>query len=215
MEMTHPPGSTAAAGSLRNGLASAERNHGVIARREKEQLSFPGELDCIKPHRSGRRLARPGGWTAASDIRVSQPLSTVNRRNPYSWFDWWRVVDGRHVRWFDSPRTCRVSRDEELAHGPESGHVPRRGRPRLRFGSCVPTECRSCITPGIPAPLLAVPVAGNGMSVSPASPAAWLEAQANESIGQQSARNRQTPSTVRSNTNAPLARSCECGIAES
>ena len=69
--MTHPPDSTASAGSLRSGLASAERDHGVIARREKEQFRFPGELDCIRPHRSGRRLSRSGGWTVASNIRVS------------------------------------------------------------------------------------------------------------------------------------------------
>ena len=57
MDVTHPPGSTAAAGSLRNGLVTAEQDHGVIARREKEQCSFTGELDCAKPHRSGRSLA--------------------------------------------------------------------------------------------------------------------------------------------------------------
>ena len=167
MEMTHPPGSTASAGSPRRGLASAERDHGVIARREKEQFNFPGELDCIKPHRSGRRLARSGGWTTASDIRVSQPFSTVNRRNPYSWFDWWRVVDGRHVQWLDSPRTCLVSRDEGLAHAPVVRTRFPSAPPQTAVGSGVPTECRSRVTPGIPAPLLAASVAGKGMSVSP------------------------------------------------
>ena len=213
--MTHPPGSTAAAESPRRGLASAERDHGVIARRAKEQFSFPGESDCIKPHRSCTRLARSGGWAAASNIRVSEPLSTVNRMNPHSWFDWWRVVDGQHVQWFDSPRTCLVSRDEGLAHAPVVRTHSPSAPPQTAVGSGVPTECRSRVTPGILAPLLAVSGAGNGMSVPPASPAAWQDARANESISQQSARNRKTPSTVRSNTNAPLARLCECGIAES
>ncbi len=211
--MTHPPGSTVSAASPRRGLASAERGHGVIARRGKEQFNCPGEFDCIKPHRIGRRPARSGGWTAASNVRISEPLSTVNRKNPQSWFDWWRVVDGRHVQWFDSPCTGLVSRDEQLAHGPvvrtRSPSVP----PQTAVGSGVQTNCRSCVTPGIPASLLEVFVAGNGMSVTAVSPAAWLEALANESICQQSACNRQTPSSVRSN--APIARLCECGIAES
>ena len=210
--MTHPPDSTASAGSLRSGLASAERDHGVIARREKEQFRFPGELDCIRPHRSGRRLSRSGGWTVASNIQVSQPLSTVHRKNPYSWFDWWRVVAGRHVQWFASPRTCLVSRDEELAHAPVVRTRSPSGPPQTAVGSGQPAECRSWVTPGIPAPLPAVPVAGNGMSVTAVSPAAWLEAPTDESPGQKSTRSRQTSPTVRSN--AQLARPCECGIAE-
>ena len=201
--MTHPTGSTASAGSPRRGLASAERDHGVIARREKEQFSFPGELDCIRVHRSAIRLARPRGWTVASNIRASQPLSTVHRRNPYSWFDWWRVVDGRNVQWFDSPRPCLESRDEGLAHGPvvrtRFPSVP----PPTAVGSGVPTECRSCVIPGTPALLLAVPVAGNGMSVAALSPAAWLEAPTDESPGQKSPRNVQTPSTGRSTARLP------------
>ena len=210
--MTHPPGSTAAAESPRSGLASAEPDHGVIARRGKEQFRFPGEFDCIKPHRIGRRLARSGGWTAASIIRVSEPLSTVNRMNPHSWFDWWRVVDGRHVQWFASPRTCLVSRDEEWAHAPVVRTRSPSGPPQTAVGSGEPAECRSCVTPGIPAPLPPVPVAGNGMSVTAVSPAAWLEAPTDESPGQKSTRSRQMSPSVRSN--APLARLCECGIAE-
>ncbi len=210
--MTYPPGSTAAAGSLRSGLASAERDHGVIARREEEQVSFPGEMDCIRPLRSARRLAPSGGWTVAGNIRVSQPLSTLNRKNPNSGFDWWRVVESRHVQWFDSPCTCLVSRDEQLAHGPvvrtHSASVP----PQTAVGSGVQTNCRSCVTPGIPALLLAVSVAGNGMSVTAVSPAAWLETATGKSVGQKSPQTRQTRSTVRSK--APLARPCECGIAE-
>ena len=213
MDLTHPPGRTAAPGSLRSGRVSAERDHGVVARREKEQFRFPGELNCIKPHRSGRRLARSGGWTVASNIRVSQPLSTVNRKHPNCWFDWWRVVDGRHVQWFDSPRTCLVASDEELAHGPVVRTRSPSAPPQTAVGSGAPTQCHSCVTPGTPAPLLAVSVAGNGMSATAVSPAAWLEAPTDESLGQKSTRDRQTPSTVRSN--APLARLCECGIAES
>ena len=138
MEMTHPPGSTAAAESLRSGLASAERDHGVIARREQEQFSFPGELDCIRPHGSARRLARPRGWTVASTIRVSQPLSTVNRRNPDSCFDWWRVMDGRHGHWFDSPSSWLTSRDEELAHGSVARTRSPPAPPQTAVGSVVP-----------------------------------------------------------------------------
>ena len=96
--MTHFPGSTAAAESPRRGLASAERDHGVIARRGKEQFRFPGESDCTGPNWSARRLARPRGWAVADNIRVSQPLLTVNRKNPNSWFEWWRVADGRLVQ---------------------------------------------------------------------------------------------------------------------
>ena len=208
--MTYPPGSTAAAGSPRIGLASAERDHGVIARREKEQFSFHGELDCIRPHRSGRGLARSGGWTVVGNIRVSQPLSTANRKNPYSWFDRCRVVDGRHVQWFDSPCPWLASRDEGLAHGPVVRIRSTSAPPQTAVGCGVPTEFCSCVIPAIPAPLLAVPVAGNGMSATAVSPAAWLEAPTDESFGQKSTRDRQTPSTVRSN--APLARLCECGI---
>ena len=210
--MTHPPDSTASAESLRSGLASAERDHGVIARREKEQFRFPGEFDCIKPHRIGRRLARSGGWTAASIIRVSEPLSTVKLMNPYSWFDWWRFVNGRHAQRFDSPRTCLVSRDEELAHAPVVRTRSRSAPPQTAVGSGVPAQFRSCCTPGIPAPLLADSVAGNGMSVTAVSLAAWLEAPAT-SPSASNRRNRQTLSTVRSK--APPARLCECGIAES
>ena len=210
--MTRPPGSTAAAESPRRGLANAERDHGVIARREKEQFRFPGELDCIRPHRSGRGLARSGGWTVAGNIRVSQPLSTVNRRIPYSWFDRWRVVDGRHVQWYDSPRPRLVPRDEELVHVPVVRTRSPSAPSQTAVGSGEPTECRSCVTPGIPAPLLAVSVAGNGISVTAVSRAAWLEAPTDGSPGQESPRNGQTPSTFRSN--APLARLCECGIAE-
>ena len=209
--MTHHPGGTAAAGSPRSGLTSAERDHGVIARREKEQFSFPGELDCIKPHTIGRRLARSGGRTVGSNIRVTQPLSTANRRNPHSWFDWWRVVDGRHVQWFDSPRSCLASRVEELARGPVVRTRSRSAPPQTAVGPGVPTQCRSCFTPGIPAPLLADSVAGNGMSVTAVSPAAWLEAPAT-SPSASNRRNCQAPSTVRSK--APPARLCECGIAE-
>ncbi len=153
MDMTHRPGSTAAAGSLRSGLVSAERDHGVVARKEEEQFGFPGELNCIRPHRSGRRLARSGGWTVASNIRVSQPLSTVHRRNPYSWFDWWRGADGRNVQWFDSSRPCLESRDEGLAHGPVVRTRFPSAPPPIAVGSGVPTHCRSHFTVGTPAPL--------------------------------------------------------------
>ena len=199
MDVTHPLGSMAAARSLRSGLGSAERDHGVIARRANAQFSFPEESDCIEPHRSGTRLARPGGWMGASNIRVSEPLSTVNRKNPYSWFDWWRVVDGRHVRWIDSPRPCLTSTDEELAVAPVVQTPFASAVPPTAVGSGVPTECRSCVTPGIPAPLLAVSVAGNCMSVAAVSQTAWLEAPAKESICQQSARSkRRQPSDPRS-----------------
>ena len=201
--MTHPPGSTVSAASPRRGLASAGRGHGVIARRGKEQFNCPGEFDCIKPHRIGRRPARSGGWTAASDIRVSQLPSAANRKNPYSWFDWRRVVDGRDVQWFDSPRPCLESRDEGLAHGPVVRTRFPSAPPPTAVGSGVPTECRSCVIPGTPALLLAVPVAGNGMSVAALSRAAWLEAPTDESPGQKSPSNIQTPSTGRSTARLP------------
>ena len=201
--MTHPPDSTAAAGSPRRGLASAERDHGVIARREKEQFSFPGALDCTRPHGSARRLAPPPGWTVASNIRVSEPLSTANRMSPSSWFDRWRVVDGRHVQWFDLPRPWLALRDEELAHAPVVRIRSPSAPPQTAVGSAVPTQRRYCVTPGIPAPLLTAPVADNGMSVAALSPAAWLEAPTDESPGQKSPRYGQTLSTGRSTARLP------------
>ena len=161
-----------------------EPSHG--GRRHK--FSLPGEFDCIRPHMSRRRLTRSGSWTVASNIRVSQPHSTVNRKNPYSWFDWWRVVNGRHVQWFDSPRACLASRVEELTRGPVVRTRSPSGPPQTAVGSVEPPQCRSCVTPGIPDPLLAVPVAGNGMSVAALSPAAWPEAPTDESPGQKSTR---------------------------
>ena len=85
---------------------------------------------------------------------------------------------------------------------PLSLHVPRRRRPRPQLGlacqgNATPASRRSRL------PLLAVPFAVNDMSITAVSLAAWLEAPT---------RNRQRPSIVRSN--APLARLCECGIAE-
>ena len=49
MDVTHPPGSTAAAGSLRIGLASAERDHGVIARRYRIQLESGLLVGIVEP----------------------------------------------------------------------------------------------------------------------------------------------------------------------
>ena len=95
---------------------------------------------------------------------------------------------------------------------PLSEPVPLRRLPWTRLD----LACRRDSTPASPQksrpPFLTVPFAGDDMPVAAVLPAAWLEEPSDESIGQQSTRNRKTPSIVR--TNAPLARLCECGIAE-
>ncbi len=94
MDVTHPPGSTAAAGSLRIGLASAERDHGVIARRYWIQLEsgllvgivepsahHQGFLDAERPRNStwglppGSRGAQARSNSTSSE-RCSRPVGT-------------------------------------------------------------------------------------------------------------------------------------------
>ena len=77
--------------------------------------------------------------------------------------------------------------------GPSSGHVPRRRRPRLRLGLACQRNAAPPVIPGIPAPLLAVPVAGNGMSAAAPSPAACLEAPTDGTRGPSSASRENGP----------------------